>query len=125
MARSRQGDRPEKGADLQPVEGALGELIEVEERIEAEVAEAEAEARRLVDAARQDAQRLEKDGSAALDEALRSLRAALEEESAASVQALMEGADAESDRYRRVDEATIRRLARWVASRVAEGSGAS
>ena len=125
MARTSDDDRPEKGAEMPPVQGALGELIEVEKRVEAEVAEAEVEARQLVEAAQREAQRLGTDSSAALEEALHSLRTELAEESAALAEALAEGADAEMERYRRVDEVTVRRLAQWVASRVVRGSGAS
>jgi vacuolar-type H+-ATPase subunit H len=111
--------------DQSPVEGALGELIEVEERIEAEVAEAEAEAERLVEAARRDARALEQDGSTPLEEALGALRASIEKECAVSVRALAEQAEADVERYRGADEATLRRLAQWAASRVARGSKAS
>ena len=125
MARTRDRARSATDTENQPAGGALSELIEVEERIEAEVAEAEASAARLVEEARHDARRLDKDGSDALEQALWSLRASIEEEAAASAHALAKGGEDEALRYRRVDEATVGRLARWVASRVVEGSGAS
>jgi vacuolar-type H+-ATPase subunit H len=119
------GDVADGRSGQPPIEGALGELIEVEERIEAEVADAEAEAERLVEAARRDARAVEQDGSTPLEEALGTLRASIEKECAVSVRALAEHAEAEVERYRRVDEATLCRLAQWVASRVARGSKAS
>jgi vacuolar-type H+-ATPase subunit H len=119
------GDTADERKSQPLLEGALGELIEVEERIEAEVAEAEAEAERLVEAARRDARALEQDESTPLEEALGALRASIEKECAVSVRALAEQAEAEVERYRGADEATLRRLAQWVASRVARGSTAS
>jgi hypothetical protein len=82
------GDVADGRSGQPPIEGALGELIEVEERIEAEVADAEAEAERLVEAARRDARAVEQDGSTPLEEALGALRASIEKECAVSVRAL-------------------------------------
>jgi vacuolar-type H+-ATPase subunit H len=118
-----EGDRAEDEAA--PVEGALSELIVVEERIEAEVAMAEAEASRLVDSAQQEAQRLDRDSDDAFEDALRALRASLDAESAVSIRALMQDAEVEIQRYQRVDEVTVRRLAQWVADRVVGGGGAA
>ena len=119
------GDAADEREGQPPIDGALVELIEVEERVEAEVAEAEAEAERLVEAARRDARAVEQDGSTPLEEALGTLRASIEKECALSLRALAEHAEAEVERYRGADEATLRRLGQWVASRVARGSKVS
>lgn len=108
-----------------PVGGALGRLIEVEERIEVELAEAEAEARRIVEQARRNAQTLEQDGSSSLDEALDALRRSVEKECAVAEREIVDGAEADVERYRGIDPAMQRRLAQWLASQVAGGSKAS
>ena len=117
MARERVG-RP-------PVDGALLELIKVEERIEVELAEAETEAQRIVEGAQRNARAVEQDERTSLEEALGALRAEVEKECVVSERELVEGAATEVERYRGVDEAKLRRLAQWVASRVAGGSEAS
>ena len=122
MTPAGDGDVSVERSERPSMEGALGELIEVEERIEAAVAMAEAEAERLVDAARRNLRALEVDGSSSLEEALAALGASVDEECAVSLRTLAERAEAEVERYRHVEEATLRRLARWVASRVAGGS---
>lgn len=106
----------------QPVEGVLRELIETEARIEAEVAESRRQAEQLVSAAREEAAAMERDGGPALEDALGTLRASIESECDARVRELAEEAEAELARYRGVDDATLGRLAAWVASRVTIGS---
>jgi hypothetical protein len=64
MTPSSAGDPADARNDQPAIEGVLSELIEVEQRIEAEVTEAEAGAERLVEAARRDA-RLTSAGAAA------------------------------------------------------------
>jgi vacuolar-type H+-ATPase subunit H len=108
-----------------PLEGALRELIQVEERIEVEVAEAKAEAQRIVQEAQRNAGEVELDGSTSLEEAIDALRASVEKECLASERELVERGETEARRYRDVDEATLRQLAQWVASRVAGGASSS
>lgn len=105
-----------------PVEGTLAELIVLEEEIEARVARAKDEAERVVADARQRAHIAEDDVAGSLEKATQSLRASIEQECSAAVRALAERAEADAGRYRDVDDATISRLSRWVASRVLRDS---
>jgi F0F1-type ATP synthase membrane subunit b/b' len=119
------GDIADERIDRPPVDGALRELIKVEERIEVEVAEAETEAQRIVERARRNVRAVGQDERTSFEEALGVLRAEVEKECVVSERELVEGGAAEVERYRGVDEAKLRRLAQWVASRVAGGSEAS
>jgi hypothetical protein len=110
---------PDELEDPLPLEGALSELVEVEARIELEVAEAEARAERLVEAARRESGSVELSGGPSLETARHALRASIEQECAALERDLAARAETEADRYRSVDEALLGRLAQWVASRVA------
>ena len=103
--------------------GALGELIEVERRIEAEIAAAEAQARSLVEAARADVARGDREGDTALGQALAALRESVGAQRDAAIRDIEARAAGEVQRYRGFDEAAIDRLASWLAERVA-GDGA-
>ncbi len=98
--------------------GVFAELMELERRIEAEVAVAEAEAARMVESARHEARSRERESESSLSDRLRSLRASIERERKASVRAIAAQAAAEGARYTQVDEATVARMAEWVASRL-------
>lgn len=102
--------------------GALAELIELELQIEARMAEAEAEAARIVEEARQSARSADEDGAGSLGDAVDALRQSIEQECAAEIRAQGERAAAEVARYRGVDDATLSRLAQWVARRVLRGA---
>ena len=60
-----------------------------------------------------------------LHDAIDELRATVESECIASVGKLDDRAEAKANRYRDVDQETLRQLAQWVASRVAGGADAS
>lgn len=99
--------------------GALGELIETERAIEAQLALARDEARRILEEAREGVRAEEERFDTVLDEALSQRRATLEDACGASCRALEADAAAEAKRYREVDAETVDDLARWVAARVA------
>jgi F0F1-type ATP synthase membrane subunit b/b' len=103
-------------------EGTLGDLIELEEQIEAQVVQAKAEAQRIVAEARQSARAAEEDGTASLEDAVGALRESIDAECTASVRVLRERAEAEAERYRRVDDETLTRLSRKIASRALSGA---
>jgi vacuolar-type H+-ATPase subunit H len=98
-------------------EGALAELIETERRIETEVAEAVATAERLVESARAEARSVAED-AVGLDEELRALRDSIDRECAETVRASEARAAAAAEGYRRVSEAEVGRLGKWVVSRL-------
>ena len=125
MAPGGDADTADDRGDRSTIDGTLSELVEVEARIEARVAEAELAAKRRVEEARAQARAVEQDGSRSLEEGIAALRASIEEECAASLRMLRERAEAEVDRYRGVDEATLADLSRWVVARVLEGPESS
>ena len=96
-------------------------LIEIERAIEAEVARAESDAARRVEAAREEIRTASKDTEAADAAALEALRDAVAEECAQTIRSIDEQATADVERYRRVDERELGELAEWVAAEVAGG----
>jgi len=106
-------------------DGALGALIEVEQRIEAELAAARDEALRIVEAARREIEGQASQREAAVAAERERLRAAIERECEAALRGIADEGERALERYRRIDEPGLRELAQWVAARVAEGrSGA-
>jgi vacuolar-type H+-ATPase subunit H len=116
------GDRGAEHDSPRSGEGALSELIELEKQIESRIAQAETQAERIVEEGRRLARAAEEDGAGSLEEVVRALRASIEQECAASLRAVAERAEVETEDYRRVDDATLSRLSQWVASRVLRGS---
>jgi vacuolar-type H+-ATPase subunit H len=104
------------------LEGALAELVETERRIGSQVAAAETEAERLVESARAQVGSAADDAAGALDEALLELRESIERECAEAIRSIEERAASEAERYRRVREAEVSRLAEWVVSQLVAGS---
>jgi hypothetical protein len=105
--------------------GVLADLIEVEQRVQASVREAEAEAERAVARAEAEIEARGRAHDDALDEALRELRATLEAERTERVSEIDRRSDEAARRYRDVDDARVRRLAEHVARRIAEGEPGS
>jgi vacuolar-type H+-ATPase subunit H len=97
---------------------ALGTLLEVERRIGQEIAAAQAEAERRVEAAREAARRLESDAEEPLDAALAGLRAEIDAEVASAIQRLERNARVEAASYRDVEEATLRLLGERVVAHI-------
>jgi len=103
-----------------PTSGStLPRLIEIEQRIEAVVAQAESDAARRVEAASEEIRAAREDPEATGAAALEALRNAVAKESEETIRAIDEQAMAEVERYRRVDDRVPSELARWVATRVA------
>jgi len=103
-----------------PTSGStLPRLIEIEQRIEAVVAQAESDAARRVEAASEEIRAAREDPEATGAAALEALRNAVAKESEETIRAIDEQAMAEVERYRRVDDRVLSELARWVATRVA------
>lgn len=100
---------------------ALGDLIALESRLANEVASTEAEAERIVEAARSDARRLAGDAGDAFEAELAAQRAALERECDASIAQIEAEARAEEERYASVDDARQIELARWITGRLVDG----
>lgn len=119
-ARQAEGDEAGRAAV-----GTLRGLLEVEERIEAEVAAAQAEAARRVAAAQRDADAMAQSGGEPVDERLRPLREAVQRDCQAAVHAIEERAEADLERYRRLDDVTLGELARWVAARLVEAAAST
>ena len=67
MTPIRDGDVADGAGENPAAEGTLGKLIELEEQIEVQVAQAKAEAERVVAEARQSARAAKEDGTASLD----------------------------------------------------------
>jgi hypothetical protein len=106
-------------------DGALGALIEVEQRIEAELASTRDEALRIVEAARREIEARASQREDAVAAERERLREAIERECEASLRDIAEEGERARERYQRIDEPALRQLAEWVATRVAEGrSGA-
>lgn len=105
--------------------GALGELIETERAVAAQLAAARQEASRLLEAAREDVRSTEARFDEAFDEALSRRRAALEDACEASCRAAEADAEAEVARYRQVDSAALDELGQWVAARIAGGEAST
>jgi F-type H+-transporting ATPase subunit b len=98
-------------------DGALDALLEVERRVEQEIAAARVEAERRVEAAREDARRLESDAAEPLHPERAALRTRIDAEAAAAIRQLERDARAEAESYRSVEQTTLRRLgARVVAN---------
>ena len=96
--------------------GALAELIELERRTDAQLAAAEAEAARRVEAARRAALAgLEEEDPSAPAE-LASLREAVARECDLAVREAEERARVEAERYERLDDRAVRELARSVVA---------
>jgi len=98
--------------------GSLAALLELEQRIAREIAAARAEAEGRVEAAREQARRLESDEGGLLEAALASLRDSIEDETAAEIEQLERAGRVEAERYHVVDEETLRGLARSVVARI-------
>jgi hypothetical protein len=101
--------------------GGLAELIELERRVEAELAAAEVESVRVLESAQQEARARREASNGALDAALRSLREQTRRASADSQRAIEARAEAEVARYEQVDERTVEALGRFVAARINRG----
>lgn len=106
--------------DTQAAKGALSSLIELERRIENELAAAEAEAAQIVEAAAAEARSFANDDGALAVE-LAALREAVERDAAAVIRRLEGDARAAEERYRGVDDAQLDALARWLTLRVLGG----
>lgn len=96
----------------------LADLLELERRLEAEVAVARADAERRLAAAREEAQRLARDEGDPLGVALAALRDALARETAREIAGIEDAARAEVARHRDVDDETLLALARDVVDRL-------
>jgi len=101
--------------------GALGDLIALESRLANRVADAEAEAERIVEAARSDASRLTDEAGGSFEAELAAQRASLERECDASIARIEAEARAEEERYVRVDDPLRVELARWITGRLVDG----
>jgi F0F1-type ATP synthase membrane subunit b/b' len=99
-------------------DGALAELIAVEKRAEQELVSAMAEAERIVDAARRDAESCRQAEDSALNGQLADLRASMERECEGTIRTIEESTRAEAERYARVDGAELLELARFVIERL-------
>lgn len=106
----------------QTKQDALSELIEVERRIEQEVKAAQIEAARIVEAARRDANSRAEEVDTSIASTLESLRLSIERECETSIRSIEADAQAELERYRKLDSEALRRLARWLVARVAGGA---
>lgn len=101
-------------------DGGLAELIELERRVETEIASARREAEARVESARREAQRiLEASDEEQVRAEVAALRAALEQESEAQRRDLEEQAAREAAHFELAEPAAIERLGRWVAARLA------
>ena len=105
-------------------EGALRQLRETEERLIAEVRDAESRAARLLEEAGEKARSI-REGGNDLDDERRRLQAAIERETEATIAAASDRAAGEERQLRAVDEGHIRELARWVVSRLLAGDHGS
>jgi vacuolar-type H+-ATPase subunit H len=98
--------------------GTLESLLQLERRIEAEIAAVRAEAEQRVESARDEARRLESDAGGSIEAALSDLRDSIERQTAAEIEQQARAARAEAERYRDVDEQTLARLALGVVARI-------
>jgi hypothetical protein len=105
--------------------GALSDLIEVEARIAAELAAAEAEAEQIVEAAREEVRAVGEASDGTLEAEARKLRTKLDRACEIAIARLEDEARAEEARYRGVDDATQLALARWIASRIVDAEAPS
>ncbi|MBW2386036.1 MAG: hypothetical protein JRG92_20580 [Deltaproteobacteria bacterium] len=105
-------------ATEQAEKGALLDLIEVERRVEADLASAAAEAEQIVESARAEAQSEAADDDAALESGLEKVRASMDRECETTLRSLEDRASVEEKHYRLVGDAELQELARWVAARV-------
>jgi len=96
--------------------GALAELIELERRMDAQLAAAEAEAARRVEAARPAALAALAGGDPSGEAAFASLREAVARECDLAVREVEERARVEAERYERLDDRAVRELARSVVA---------
>ena len=104
----------EEGSE-QTSKGALLDLIEVEKRVEADLASATVEAERIVESARSESRSTSVDGDALLDAELEKLRESIERECETTIRDIEDRARTEEARYQRVAEDEQQELARWVA----------
>lgn len=104
--------------DEPPKPGGLERLLELEQRLEARRAEADAEAARLIETARQ----ASGEARRSLEEDLRTAEASLVErvrlETEAAVSAIRDGAARRAGAYRGLSEADAERWARWILERI-------
>ncbi len=104
--------------------GVVGDLLDLERRMLESIEEAQADADRAVAEAEAELEARVSEGDAELGEAVRQLRARLETEHAAALEAIRRQSADEARRYVDVPEARVEALAAFVARRVAEGDGA-
>jgi F0F1-type ATP synthase membrane subunit b/b' len=105
----------------QAADGALDDLIAVERSVDADLAATQAEAERIVEAARTQAQSIREEGLDFLAAELDALRAAVDRDCEATLRRLDDEALTEETRYREVEESELAALARWVAERIVGG----
>lgn len=122
MTPNRDADIDSGSADSRPVEGALADLIKLEQQIELRVSRAKDQAEQLLEAARRDADEAERCGAGSFEKDAVALRASIERECEASLHAFVEDAEANAERYRRADDQTLARLSRWLSARVVRDS---
>ena len=104
--------------DAPPKPGGLERLLELEQQLVARRADAEAEAARLIETARQAAVEARRD----LEENLRKAEASLAErvrlETESAVSAIRDEAAGRAGAYRGLSEADDERWARWILKRI-------
>lgn len=120
---ARASDRRAAGAAGGPAkdagEDALERLLEIEQRLDVQLANARVEAARTLERARADAARLAADHGPRLKEALAALQDEVAAARDAEIQAIRERAGRERARYASVSGDRVEALARRVAARVA------
>ena len=118
-ARLREALRPvDDDAQRPSGKGALLDVIEVEARLEAELASARAEAEQIVETARAEAETLRLGSKTEIESRLRELRASIERECEAAIQDLEARTRAEEERYANMGEDELQELARWLAAQL-------
>lgn len=101
--------------------GALAELIQLERRMDAQLADAEAEAARRVEVARRAALAGLEGSDPSGQEALAALREAVARECDLAVREAEERARVDAECYERLDDRAVRELARCVVAWLAGG----